>query len=55
MVAKIQIPKGQDPTEHSGEDNTWILDQLDLGDYKDGQGISSKLLKAFCVNILGYF
>ena len=32
MVAKIQTPKGQDPTEQRREDNTRILDQLDLGE-----------------------
>ena len=31
MVPKIQIPKEQDPIEQNGEDDTWILDQLDLG------------------------
>ena len=31
MVPKIQTPKRKDSTEERG-DNTWILDQLDLGD-----------------------
>ena len=30
MVSKIQTPTGQDPSENK-EDNSWILDQLDLG------------------------
>ena len=32
MVPKIQTSNGQDPKEHRGQDNTWILDQLDLGE-----------------------
>ena len=32
MVPKIQTPKEQDTIEQKGEDNTWILDQLDLGE-----------------------
>ena len=31
MVPKIQMPTGQDPSENK-EDNSWILDQLDLGE-----------------------
>ena len=31
MVPKLQTPKGQDPSEQKREDNSWILDQLDLG------------------------
>ena len=32
IIPKFQTPKGQDPIEQKGEDNTWILDQLDLGE-----------------------
>ena len=32
MVPKIQTPKEQDTIEQKEEDNTWILDQLDLGE-----------------------
>ena len=32
MVPKIQTPKGQEPSENKKEDNSWILDQLDLGE-----------------------
>ena len=32
MVPKLQTPKGQDPSENKKEDNSWILDQLDLGE-----------------------
>ena len=31
MVPKLQTPTGQDPSENK-EDNSWILDQLDLGE-----------------------
>ena len=31
MVPKLQTPKGQDPSENK-KDNSWILDQLDLGE-----------------------
>ena len=32
MVPNIQTPKVQDPSENKKEDNSWILDQLDLGE-----------------------
>ena len=32
MVPKLQTPKEQDPSEQKGKDNSWILDQLDLGE-----------------------
>ena len=32
MVPILQTPKGQDPSENKKEDNSWILDQLDLGE-----------------------
>ena len=48
MVPKIQTPKGQDPSEQRGEDNSWTLDQLDLGELDtwsvDQQQAAKKLL-----------
>ena len=38
MVPKIQILKEQDTIEQKGEDNTWILDQLDLGEIERWSG-----------------
>ena len=32
MVPKIQTQKGQDPSEQRGNDNSWILEHLDLGE-----------------------
>ena len=32
MVSNIQTPKGQDLSENKEEDDSWILDQLDLGE-----------------------
>ena len=41
-------PKGQDPSEQRGKDNSWILDQLDLGQLNtwsvDQQQAAKKLL-----------
>ena len=50
MVPKIQTPKGQDPTEHRG-DNTWILDQLDFGALERWSGDQQQAAKnLFCEN-----
>ena len=38
MVPKIQTPKEQDTTEQKGQDNTWIFDQLDLGEIERWSG-----------------
>ena len=54
MVPKIQTPEGEDPTEHRG-DNTWILDQLDLGELERWSGDQQQAAKNLCMNILGYF
>ena len=32
MVPNLQTQKGQDLSENKGEDDSWILDQLDLGE-----------------------
>ena len=37
-VPKIQTPKEQDSIEQKGEDNTWILDQSDLGELERWSG-----------------
>ena len=46
-VPEIQTPKGQDPSENK-DDNSWILDQLDLGELNtwsvDKQQAAKKLL-----------
>ena len=55
MAPKIQTPKGQGPTEQRGEDNTWILDQLDLGELERWSGDQQQAAKIFYVNILTYF
>ena len=49
MVPKIQIPKEQDLIEQKGEDNTWILDQLDLGELESHSGDQQQAAKNnFC-------
>ena len=55
MVPKIQTPKEQDTIEQKGEDNTWILDQLDLGEIERWSGDQQQAAKIFYVNILAYF
>ena len=51
MIPKIQTPKGQDLSEQRGEDNSWILDQLDLGELDtwsvDQQQAAKKLLSDY--------
>ena len=55
IVPKIKTPKEQDSTEQMGKDNTWILDQLDLGELERWSGNQQKGAKIFCVNILEFF
>ena len=55
MVPKFQTPKGQNPSENKKEDNSWILDQLDLGELRTCQWTSSKLLRNCYVIILKPF
>ena len=47
MVPKLHSPKEQDTIEQKGEDNTWILDQLDLGEierWSEDQQQAAKIL-----------
>ena len=44
MVPKLQTPTEQDPSENK-EDNSLILDQLDLGEISTGLLNNSKLLR----------
>ena len=55
MVPKIQTPKGQDPTEKRGEDNTWILDQLDLGELERWSGDQQQAAKNLLCEYSGIF
>ena len=45
MVPKIQTPKEQDTIEQKGKDNTWILDQLDLGEIERWSGDQQQAAK----------
>ena len=55
MVPKIQTQKGKDPTEQRWEDNTWILDQLDLGELEGWSGDQQQASKNLLCEYSGIF
>ena len=55
MVPKIQIPKEQGTIEQKGEDNTWTLDQLDLGEIERWSGDQQQAAKNLLCEYSGIF
>ena len=55
VVPQIQTPKGQDPTEHRREDNTWILDLLDLWGLERWSGDQQQTAKNLLFEYSGIF
>ena len=55
ILPMIQTPRGQDSTEQSGEDNTWILDQLDLGELERWSGDRQQAAKNLLCEYSGFF
>ena len=55
MVPKLQTPKEQDTIEQKGQDNTWILDQLDLDDTERWSGDQQQAAKNLLCEYSGIF
>ena len=55
MVPKIQTPKEQDTKEQKGEDNTWILDRLELGEIERWSGDLQQAAKNLLCEYSGIF
>ena len=55
MVPKIQTPREKDSIEHRGEDNIWILDQLDLGELERWSGDQQQFAKNLLCEYSGIF
>ena len=55
MVPKIQSPKEQNPIEQKGKDNTWILDQIDLGELDRWSGDQQQATKNLLCEYSGIF
>ena len=55
MLPKIHTPKEQDTIEQKGEDNTWVLDQLDLGEIERWSGDQQQAAKNHLCEYFGIF